>query len=186
MSSATQSPSLVVNESLVVGSTIMIGKDMSTSDILKQIGTRVEDITIKLNLKECNREATEHGGSGSVYSGRLNDGSRVAIKCLKLEINQSAEGRQAVESFANELYVWSKCQHLNVIGLIGMASYRGRFAMISPWMENGSVKRFLSNRSFSRSERLQLCLQIASGVAYLHANKIASAWRPESRECINV
>ncbi|KAG8726876.1 hypothetical protein FRC11_014304, partial [Ceratobasidium sp. 423] len=56
--------------------------------------------------------------------------------------------------------------------MVGMAKYRGQFAMVSPWMQNGNLEQFLSTRALSRAERYQLCAQIIEGVAYLHENKI--------------
>ncbi|EUC55166.1 tyrosine kinase family catalytic domain protein [Rhizoctonia solani AG-3 Rhs1AP] len=155
---------------------ILIDNDMSVSEILKHMCKRVQDVTELLDLYQCDEYPTQNGGYGDVYSGHmhLRDGSRVrvAIKCLRLTIEHSPEGRELVEAFSNELYVWSKCKHPNVMGLIGMAKYRNQFAMVSPWMHNGHLERLISRRDFPLEERYRLCIQIVEGVAYLHAKKI--------------
>ncbi|EUC56484.1 tyrosine kinase family catalytic domain protein [Rhizoctonia solani AG-3 Rhs1AP] len=151
---------------------ILIKNDMPASEILGQIGQRVTDLTTQLDPHKCCKQPMESGKFGNIYSGMLCDGTRVALKCLRLELDQSAEGRRLVESFASELYIWSKCKHANVIELIGMATYLNQFVMVSPWMDNGNLKQFLHKSTYSLTERLQLCTQITSGVAYLQGKKI--------------
>ncbi|KDN33360.1 hypothetical protein RSAG8_13547, partial [Rhizoctonia solani AG-8 WAC10335] len=151
---------------------ILISNDMSVSDILGYIGKRIKNVTELLDLSQCDEYPIQIGGFGDVYSGTLRDGSPIAIKCLRLTINQNPEGRELVEAFAKELYVWSKCDHPNVTGLIGMAKYRNQFAMVSPWMKHGNLEQFLSTRALSQEQRYHLCTQIVEGLAYLHENKI--------------
>ncbi|CEL54529.1 putative serine/threonine-protein kinase DDB_G0284251 OS=Dictyostelium discoideum GN=DDB_G0284251 PE=3 SV=1 [Rhizoctonia solani AG-1 IB] len=42
--------------------------------------------------------------------------------------------------------------------------------MVSPWMENGDLRRFL--RSYPQTDRYDLCVQMADGVTYLHSQNI--------------
>ncbi|EUC57445.1 tyrosine kinase catalytic domain protein [Rhizoctonia solani AG-3 Rhs1AP] len=151
---------------------ILISSEMTVSDILEHIGKRIKNVTELLDLSRCDEYPSQIGGSGDIYAGMLRDGSPVAIKCLRLAISRNAEGRKHAEAFANELYVWSKCDHPNVMGLIGMVKYRNQFAMVSPWMKHGNLEQFLSTRALSREERYRLCIQIVEGLAYLHESKI--------------
>ncbi|KAF8593673.1 kinase-like protein, partial [Ceratobasidium sp. AG-I] len=65
-----------------------------------------------------------------------------------------------------ELYMWSKCSHMNVVKLLGVAQFRDQIAMVSPWMENGTLPQYLNdNPSASRNK---LCRHVAMGVEYLH------------------
>ncbi|KAF8602919.1 kinase-like protein, partial [Ceratobasidium sp. AG-I] len=60
--------------------------------------------------------------------------------------------------------------HLRVVKLLGMASFRGQIAMISPWMANGTMPQYLdSNPSAGKHE---LCMQIAEAVEYLHQEDV--------------
>ena len=63
--------------------------------------------------------------------------------------------------------MWSKCNHPNVLGLIGVGQHRDQLAMISPWMGFGNVRRLLDVEP--NTDRYGLCMQIADGVAYLHS-----------------
>ncbi|KAG8710969.1 hypothetical protein FRC09_020842 [Ceratobasidium sp. 395] len=42
--------------------------------------------------------------------------------------------------------------------------------MISPWIEPGNFYKFISD--FPEADRMDLCLQVADGLAYLHANQV--------------
>ncbi|ELU45146.1 Pkinase domain-containing protein [Rhizoctonia solani AG-1 IA] len=104
------------------------------------------DISHDLDIAECTKYPVATGGFGDVYRGRLRQGDAVAIKCLRVIVGAIDEdGKKELRRAAHEVYVWSKCNHPNVLKLIGLAQYQGRIAMVSPWMER---------------------------VAYLHANGI--------------
>jgi hypothetical protein len=49
----------------------------------------------------------------------------------------------AIQLAAREIYAWSRCQHRNVVPLLGFTFMRGQVAMISPWMENGPLPQYL-------------------------------------------
>ncbi|KAG9111453.1 hypothetical protein FRC07_008047 [Ceratobasidium sp. 392] len=51
-----------------------------------------------------------------------------------------------------------------------MAVFRGHIAMISPWIEPGNFYKFVNE--YPEADRMDLCLQVASGLAYLHANGV--------------
>ncbi|KAL8089572.1 hypothetical protein AgCh_039155 [Apium graveolens] len=53
------------------------------------------------------------GGFGSVYKGKLKDGTLVAIKVL------SAESRQGVREFLTEVVTTSDIEHENLVGIYG-------------------------------------------------------------------
>ncbi|KAG8723269.1 hypothetical protein FRC09_004051, partial [Ceratobasidium sp. 395] len=71
---------------------------------------------------------------------------------------------------ARELHTWSRCQNPNVVQLLGLAEFRGKLAMVSPWMENRSVN--LLDSSDDRIDCCQLCIEVARGLAYLHEMNI--------------
>ncbi|ELU42201.1 Pkinase domain-containing protein [Rhizoctonia solani AG-1 IA] len=102
------------------------------------------DVTSELDESKCSQYALSHGGFGDVFRGALRNGTRVGIKCLKIQLDSSGEREKHLKQAARELYVWSKCEHPNVLPLIGMALFEGKFAMVSPWMENGTLTRFIS------------------------------------------
>jgi hypothetical protein len=44
-----------------------------------------------------------------------------------------------IQRTARELNAWSKLKHPNVLELLGLAQFHDCLAMVSPWMEYGSV-----------------------------------------------
>ncbi|KAG8756219.1 hypothetical protein FRC11_005464 [Ceratobasidium sp. 423] len=151
---------------------VAISGSMSTTEILIQLGKHgCSEITNDIDLSNCSTFPEVAGGFGDIYRGALYDGSQVSIKCLRLMIDSGTTGWKHVKRAAHELYVWSKCNHPNVLEVYGVALYRGQIAMVSPWMENGNLSQFLSRQP--RVDRCVLCVQVANGAAYLHSQGIA-------------
>ncbi|KAG8705615.1 hypothetical protein FRC09_002849, partial [Ceratobasidium sp. 395] len=51
-----------------------------------------------------------------------------------------------------------------------MAVFQGGISMISPWITPGDFYKFIN--AFPEADRMDLCLQVANGLAYLHKNKV--------------
>ncbi|KAG8727425.1 GTP-binding protein Rho1, partial [Ceratobasidium sp. 414] len=95
------------------------------------------------------------GGFGEIYSGYMTaGGTQVAVKCA----------RHHTQDDQNEHNM--RCDHENVLELLGLTQHRGKLAVVSPWMENGNLQQYLSKNP--DVDRLDLCLQITKGLAYLH------------------
>jgi serine/threonine protein kinase len=99
------------------------------------------------------------GGFGDVYAGTLADGAAVAVKLLKdsgyaagkaLKVSICPDAFIRLLTFlqhtARELYTWSKCDHPNVLPFLGFAFVGGRIAMISPWMQHGTLPEYLARQ----------------------------------------
>ncbi|QRV99412.1 Tyrosine kinase catalytic domain protein [Ceratobasidium sp. AG-Ba] len=129
-----------------------ISSTMSTGEILRCLVNRgSRNLTEELDLE----------------SGKLRDGTPIAIKLLSENVNEWGESRRKIEKrAARECYVWSKLQHPGVHKLLGVAQFRGRIAMISPWMESGSLPMYLFQHP--KADRLDLAYQVANSLAYLH------------------
>ncbi|CUA69591.1 hypothetical protein RSOLAG22IIIB_08598 [Rhizoctonia solani] len=145
---------------------------MPTHQILGLLRTHdCKDVTRQLDLSKCSQFPISTGGFGDVFKGQLQDGNLVAIKCLRLIVGvDDKEGQRQLRRAAHEIYVWSKCKHPNVLELIGVAQYRDRIAMVSPWMEKGSLTWFLSQNP--TVDKYEMCAQVAEGVAHMHASGI--------------
>ncbi|XP_020103532.1 putative serine/threonine-protein kinase isoform X2 [Ananas comosus] len=107
------------------------------------------------------------GGFGSVYKGKLKDGSMVAVKVL------SSESRQGAREFLNELEVISNIHHENLVRLIGCCVEGTHRIIVYNYLENNSLAQTLlgsghSNIQFNWRTRVRICLGIARGLAYLH------------------
>ncbi|CAE6453677.1 unnamed protein product [Rhizoctonia solani] len=97
----------------------------------------------------------------NVYRVDLPSQGHVAVKCVK---HPAAYKR--LKRCARELACWSSHLHPNILPVLGFAIVKGDLAMISPWMKNGRISDFVVKNP--GINRLALCVQLISAVAYLH------------------
>ncbi|KAL5670567.1 hypothetical protein ACJX0J_022788, partial [Zea mays] len=107
------------------------------------------------------------GGFGSVYKGQLRNGTVIAVKVL------SSESRQGVREFLNELVAISDISHDNLVKLYGYCAEGDQRILVYNHLENNSLAQTLlgsshSNIQFDWKTRVNICLGIARGLAYLH------------------
>jgi hypothetical protein len=140
-------------------------------------------VTGRLDLERCGQRPVAGGGFGDVYEGTLVGGRKVAIKRARLHLQQGNDGCKVLKvgTFLNsnvltlnvngnkhaarELYAWSSLKHNNIVGLIGLAQFRGQIAMISPWMENGHLPDYISrNPDVDRIQLVSRSLKAATSI----------------------
>ncbi|KAF3439608.1 hypothetical protein FNV43_RR17886 [Rhamnella rubrinervis] len=107
------------------------------------------------------------GGFGCVYSGVLEDGTRVAVKVLKRDDQQG--GRE----FLAEVEMLSRLHHRNLVKLIGICTEERARCLVYELMTNGSVESHLHGVDKETSPlnwvaRMKIALGAARGLAYLH------------------
>ncbi|KAG8796173.1 hypothetical protein FRC12_003764 [Ceratobasidium sp. 428] len=137
------------------------------------------NITDGLDLPNCTQWRVNGGGQGDIHEGALINGVRVAIKISRGDQSiDASKGNKSLKTrtyyteqrVARELYTWFTLSHPNIAELLGMAVFQGRIAMISPWIAPGNFYKFISE--FPEADRMDLCLQVADGLAYLHENQV--------------
>ncbi|KAL1563845.1 non-specific serine/threonine protein kinase [Salvia divinorum] len=112
------------------------------------------------------------GSYGRVYRGLLPDGTQIAVKVLHLQTGNSTK------SFARECQVLKRIRHRNLIRIITACSLPDFKALVLPYMVNGSLDNHLylhaadglrsSSSDLSLLQRVNICSDIAQGMAYLH------------------
>jgi len=111
------------------------------------------------------------GGFGSVYKGRLKDGTVAAIKVL------SSESKQGVREFLTEITVISDISHENLVKLHGCCVEGQHRILLYSYLENNSLSQTLLRLEYSRNDdqlvfnwetRRKICIGVARGLAYLH------------------
>ncbi|XP_062190937.1 cold-responsive protein kinase 1-like [Phragmites australis] len=107
------------------------------------------------------------GGFGSVFRGRLKDGTIVAVKVL------SANSRQGIREFLAELTAISEIMHENLITLVGCCAEGSHRILVYNYLENSSLAQTLlgsghSNIRFNWRARVKIAVGVARGLAYLH------------------
>ncbi|KAF8733098.1 hypothetical protein HU200_015464 [Digitaria exilis] len=112
------------------------------------------------------KEELGRGGSGMVYKGVLDDERKVAVK----KLNDVIQGEQ---EFRSELSVIGRIYHMNVVRIWGFCAEKTHRILVSEFVENGSLDRFLfDNQNLSLvlqwSQRYSIALGVAKALAYLH------------------
>ncbi|KAL3747282.1 hypothetical protein ACJRO7_016117 [Eucalyptus globulus] len=107
------------------------------------------------------------GGFGRVYSGILEDGTKVAVKVLKREDQQG--GRE----FLAEIEMLSRLHHRNLVKLIGICAEERVRCLVYELIPNGSVESHLHGvdkeaAPLDWGARMKIALGSARGLAYLH------------------
>ncbi|KAF8596872.1 kinase-like protein [Ceratobasidium sp. AG-I] len=144
---------------------------LEITSVLVKIGC--QDLTERLDTSRCTKHPIVSGGLGDIYRGELNQGSAVAIKRVTVRSSGIETDGDCIQNVAHELYIWFQCNqpnHPNILDLLGFVELSSQIGMVSPWMENGALPEYL--RANPSSDPCQLCIQVATGLAYLHHTKI--------------
>ncbi|XP_050218909.1 probable leucine-rich repeat receptor-like serine/threonine-protein kinase At3g14840 [Mercurialis annua] len=107
------------------------------------------------------------GGFGSVYKGRLLDGTTIAVKQL------SEKSRQGNREFVTEIGMISALQHPHLVKLYGCCIEANQLLLVYEYMDNNSLARALFGPEECRLNldwptRHKICVGIARGLAFLH------------------
>ncbi|KAG8769148.1 hypothetical protein FRC12_005144, partial [Ceratobasidium sp. 428] len=150
--------------------------DITSDTSIPQIILRLSesgcpDLTSRIDIPRCSQWSVTGGGHGDIYEGWLTNGDHVAIKTARGDESLDlSKGHIAFKRVARELYTWHKLSHQNIANLLGMGTFRGHIAMISPWIAPGDFYKFIDK--FPGTDRMDLCIQVANGLTYLHKNKV--------------
>ncbi|RWR86883.1 rust resistance kinase Lr10-like protein [Cinnamomum micranthum f. kanehirae] len=107
------------------------------------------------------------GGYGTVFKGKLLNGTFVAVKILKK--SSGSDG----EEFINEVGTIGRIHHVNVVRLLGFCAERYERALIYEFMSNGSLEKFIfslddKNPLLGWEKLRDIAIGIAKGIEYLH------------------
>lgn len=104
------------------------------------------------------------GSFGSVYKGTLSDGMQIAVKVFNLEL----EG--TLRSFDAECEILGSIRHRNLVKIISTCSSDHFKVLVLEYMPNGSLENWMynKNRSFDILQRLNMVIDVASALEYLH------------------
>ncbi|EOA38787.1 hypothetical protein CARUB_v10011047mg [Capsella rubella] len=104
------------------------------------------------------------GGFGTVYHGYYNN-LQVAVKIL------SETSAQGFKEFRSEVEVLVRVHHVHLTALIGYFHEADQMGLIYEFMANGNMADHLAGkyeRTLSWTQRLQIALDAAQGLEYLH------------------
>lgn len=85
----------------------------------------------------------------------------------------------AQKGYLRELKIWARLMQENILPLLGVARHSGPYAvsgcdaLICPWMENGTLAKYLNRfPTMELRQRLKLLCDIATGLRYLHSQHV--------------
>ncbi|XP_019094625.1 PREDICTED: probable LRR receptor-like serine/threonine-protein kinase At1g29720 [Camelina sativa] len=105
------------------------------------------------------------GGFGSVFKGKLSDGTIIAVKQL------SSKSSQGNREFVNEIGMISGLNHPNLVKLYGCCVEKNQLMLVYEYMENNSLALVLCGKNSLKLDwpaRQKICLGIARGLEFLH------------------
>ncbi|XP_037474295.1 putative leucine-rich repeat receptor-like protein kinase At2g19210 [Triticum dicoccoides] len=108
------------------------------------------------------------GGFGIVYHGFLEDNTQVAVKL------RSRTSKQGVNVFLAEAQILTQIHHKNLVSMIGYCKDGKDMALVYEYMSEGTLQEHIKGRDGNGQglldwrKRLQIALQSAKGLEYLH------------------
>ncbi|PPD80517.1 hypothetical protein GOBAR_DD22547 [Gossypium barbadense] len=103
------------------------------------------------------------------FSNKYKMGASVYRGVLKGELLAIKQMSKAVD---REVSLLQRINHFNLISLRGACEHSGVFYLVYEFMENGSLKEWLQNKSCQKFQvwgyRIHIALDVANGLHYLH------------------
>ncbi|XP_028795086.1 receptor protein kinase TMK1-like [Neltuma alba] len=111
------------------------------------------------------------GGFGTVYKGELNDGTKIAVK--RMESGLLME--KGLSEFRAEISVLTQARHKHLVALLGYCLDGNEKLLVYEYMPQGALSKHLFRwkenglEPLDWTRRLNIALDVARGVEYLHA-----------------
>nr|XP_043616825.1 uncharacterized protein LOC122588719 isoform X1 [Erigeron canadensis] len=106
------------------------------------------------------------GGFGVIYKGEVshaNEHKTIAAKRLNKDDYYHGKIK-----FAAECIFLSKYKHENVVGIVGYCKEESEMVIVYEYASNLSLDRHLGNNDLTWLKRLNICIDIARGIHFLH------------------
>ncbi|KAA8520656.1 hypothetical protein F0562_014912 [Nyssa sinensis] len=107
------------------------------------------------------------GGFGTVYKGRLEDGTFVAVKRAKKSVYDKHLGIE----FQSEIRTLAQVEHLNLVKFYGYLEHEDERIVVVEYVPNGTLREHLDcmhGSILDLAARLDIAIDVAHAVTYLH------------------
>ncbi|XP_076912917.1 putative serine/threonine-protein kinase PBL28 isoform X1 [Bidens hawaiensis] len=96
------------------------------------------------------------------------------VVAIKRIFEGAQEQKQRVQGFFTEVESLIRCKHHNIVSLLGFSREDGEHILVYEYTFNGSLADYLGGNgnmlNLTWGQRIQICLDIAHGIDYLHTN----------------
>nr|XP_043625506.1 probable LRR receptor-like serine/threonine-protein kinase At1g51860 [Erigeron canadensis] len=155
----------------------VIIKELEKSLNLQDNNNRKDNFQISLesiklgtqNFSDCN--SIGKGRFWRLYEGEIslaNANGHTPIVAKRFD-SRSDEGNS---QFITELKVLFECKHKNIVGLVGYCNEMGEKIIVYEHASNGTLDKHLGNADLTWMKRLNIGLDVAMGLEYLHKGGI--------------
>ncbi|KAG6526608.1 hypothetical protein ZIOFF_016600 [Zingiber officinale] len=147
---------------------------LKQTDNALQLENRQFTYTELENITNNFQKILGEGGFGSVFYGRLEDGTQVAVKML------SQSSSQGTKEFLAEARHLTKVHHRNLVSLVGYCNEVKHLGLVYEFMSQGTLQDHLRGitdqqnngrannaRALSWRQRLHMAIDAAQGLEYL-------------------
>ncbi|KAF5354973.1 hypothetical protein D9756_005535 [Leucocoprinus leucothites] len=158
-----------LNEVLIDGGALSHVERKHIVHLLAKLATSTQVFPKKYEIKgiECDfSQAENEGAFGLIYKGKL---SRQTLCIKAVRMYERTDSSQMLKAHAKDFILSTYLRHPNVLPSYGVWLPNGtipRVCIVSPWMENGDLSRYL--RSLPQTPPLPLISDAAAGLQYLH------------------
>ncbi|KAJ7909213.1 kinase-like domain-containing protein, partial [Mycena leptocephala] len=109
------------------------------------------------------------GGFGDLWKGLVHS-ITVSVKIMR--VFEDLDVQSILNKFGREALIWRQLAHPNILPFFGVYYLETRLCLVSPWMENGNIMKFLEINKPATQVRLSLILDVAQGLQYLHKENV--------------
>ena len=126
-----------------------------------------------INYDEIKKEEEIGGGGmGTVYLGEW-QGKQVALKKIKNDYTKG-ENKILLKKFINEINIIASLRHPNILLYMGTTIDENIYYMITEYLPIGSLSDYihLYKKTLTEKQKINIALQIAIAIQYIHSRKI--------------
>ncbi|KAJ0877546.1 putative protein kinase RLK-Pelle-SD-2b family [Helianthus annuus] len=130
-----------------------------------------------------NEHFVAFGGFGSVYKAELDvadlenlssiEGESPKLIRKTVAIKRINNRQDSEQGFLTEIELLTSCKHPNIISLLGFCMEAREIILVYEYATKGSLSNYLGsqrNVNLNWAKRIQICLDIAHGINYLHTD----------------
>lgn len=167
----------------------MLTNTSNDDDENKELKTIAWDVNVIPFAEFSNFEEIGAGGSGALVLKATWKQQPVVVKLFKTTSTkqqqqqgsdnvgsaaavEGASVSQTNQEFRNEFKLLASMIHPHIISLYGVCLNAKRVGVVMEYCENGSLKKFIQSKKISWVEKLQILLDVAKAMQYLHGKNV--------------